>query len=369
MIIYLLLLQCGGLYSGASDINIKDSTFSSNIATTQIGGALFYASYNVHIIGVTFFNNSAHQSVGGLLFQRVIGSSVVDCEFSGNDTDTTGGLGLQLSEDVFLSRNKFVSNNASEGYDGGVAVSLTKNVTVANCSFEGNEAISGAGIHIAATKYISVDASSFVDNVATAYGSAVFSKAGLHFSIFDSHFERNSALAGTVMWRTGFPIFTETEEAEGTMPEIIGLESESNTFTQNTALYGDKYATEGVTLVIVDDSSNSSSSSVYIDQYDSPVPNVNVALRDFYDQTVVTDSSNFVEASVSLADHGTCNGDDGYLTGDHIVKLDKGIATFSALEVFCFPEHSLNVSFGTDSQQAMTSTVYDFRPCVRRILC
>jgi hypothetical protein len=79
----------------------------------------------------------------------------------------------------------------------------------------------------------------------------------------------------------------------------------------------------------------------------------------------VTDSSNFVEASVSLADHGTCNGDDGYLTGDHIVKLDKGIATFSALEVFCFPEHSLNVSFGSDSQQAMTSTVYDFRPCVR----
>ena len=330
--------------------------FTNNVASSYFGGAGFDRSEFVRIVSCQFRNNSATRLMGGLAFQGVKSINVTDCLFYGNEAGISGGLGVSVSESIDLIGNTFISNKVFDGEGGGVSISLTKNVSLISCSFEQNEAERGAGVYISGVSRMIVEQCDFFKNVAFESGSAVFARAA-KLSIASSHFTENFAEFGTVMWKTGFPVFRSDSES-GEMPPIENLETE-NTFQDNVAVYGDKYATEGTQLIV------ESNTSIHVTDYGSPVPPIIISLRDFYNQTVLTDSYNYVEASISDESQVSCHGDDGYLTGRYNVKLNAGVALFDFLEVACYPDHEVRVNFGSEYWVDATSVKYSFRPCER----
>lgn len=155
---------------------------------------------------------------------------------------------------------------------------------------------------------------------------------------------------GTIYWT-----YSQNELMEPT-----GLYS--NTFVSNTAMYGNDYATQGISLLM----GNNDTSTIEITDYNDDVPSFTVILVDFYGSRVVSQS--YREVSVA-AQPSTCYTSTGYLAGIFTVSWNQGVATFDRLQAYCAPGFNLSLLITYDSVAGNIDPVKNmtlvYRPCVR----
>jgi predicted outer membrane repeat protein len=291
--------QNGGAIHFASanyGIMIINSSFSNNSATIS-GGAVYLAAYNGQGLFTTsntiYFNSSSFSlntaSNGGALaifYQNIIAFNKVNIT---NNTATTfgGGIDLDTENIVAFSNITYESNMVSVGFGGALSCKLRNVISVnmssaiantarisggaysfrndTNISFDGiniierNKALMGGGVFLYSTKLWDVKDNGknasvlyFLENEADG-GSAVAAALVQQDSektpsnqLKKITFARNNAIkAGTFLWLCN-------EIVENKPPRCIephGLSGEGLIWINNTAAYGEKYATQATTVI------------------------------------------------------------------------------------------------------------------------
>ncbi len=186
----------GGLWY-YSDGNISSNTFTANTASYNGGGAYFYYSgadidsntiegnlsggdgaglfisySSVNLSSNTFTSNESSDDGGGLRIYRGSDCNVESNEFYDNvAADDGGGAKLSHSEHT-LTSNRFEGNIAG---DAGGGVELDNDSShVQDCTFVGNQAIRGAGLHSWRTEAtFTIEDSVFEANIASDCGGAL----------------------------------------------------------------------------------------------------------------------------------------------------------------------------------------------------
>lgn len=131
---------------GASSPNLTGCTFQANVAS-EFGGAIFNeTAASSTITGCAFSGN--HSPFGGAL---LIGgmATVLNCGFSGNYAASYGGAVYNLSTVSPVYTNCTFSGNyiTNAGGGGGGMFNNGPTASVVNCTFYGNTADFGGGIH------------------------------------------------------------------------------------------------------------------------------------------------------------------------------------------------------------------------------
>jgi predicted outer membrane repeat protein len=173
----------GAIYAfGNAVVNINDCLFDSNIAGS---GAGIHASTSVIVRNTIFQNNNADTNRGGAFY---LTGTTSDSLFEGVTLDQnlgTGGgggvlfLGRKLAIDGLIA----TGNEATSGSGGVIAVPGTahaKQVEIVNALFDGNTAQDHGGAISFADDDDTLDIrhSSFVSNVATGNGGALYLTGG-----------------------------------------------------------------------------------------------------------------------------------------------------------------------------------------------
>jgi hypothetical protein len=128
----------------------------------------------------------------------------------------------------------------------------------------------------------------------------------------------------------------------------------------NTARYGSWWATEARHIV-----SKNDVLSLEIIEYSEAAPPITVLIRDWYNQTVLSDSSSSVTVYVSTSLTSDCHGEEGFISGLTRMTLLNGSTTFNLLEPGCAPTYNLSLDV-ISSLSSLTSLPfqYSFRSCV-----
>ena len=106
------------------------------------GGALAVGGAVIRAVNTRFLGNVTGSWGGGAFVQQSVGSSFVNCEFSGNNASGNFGGGISASTDSVVEvRNcTFVNNRATSTIAGGLAITQNTTATIANSVFWGNTA-------------------------------------------------------------------------------------------------------------------------------------------------------------------------------------------------------------------------------------
>ncbi len=198
---------------GGTLLSVANSDFTNNLATE--GGAISTFNTNSSITGSTFTGNETDGSGGGAIYAEASELTIAECEFSSNFAMVSGGAvefiahyfdGYELTlydVDLTITDSTFTQN---EGYLRGGAVYLTNaaGLTVDSSSFDGNLAaarISGDSAGYGGAIYlnevvedvatlVSISDSSFYRNQSDG-GSAIYDRAGSRITIEASTFADN----------------------------------------------------------------------------------------------------------------------------------------------------------------------------------
>lgn len=221
----------GALYaSNGGDLEIVDSRFDGNSATSKGGAVYAYNDGSVTISGSSFTNNDASGN-GGALFTSayVTGSiTVTDSLFSFNATSESGGGAMFYSDgtaDLVMDGTTFQHNTADSWGGAFYVKSPIVDVTITNGVMSLNSASSGSAVaYINNSGDLTISNSSFEDNTVTYGGSgAIYVSSGGNATITGSLFSGNSAVYGGGAVANG----------------IDGVLTINNsTFTGNTGSYG-----------------------------------------------------------------------------------------------------------------------------------
>lgn len=182
----------GVIYQTSSgNLEVTNSVFSNNSVSRGSGGVL-YAQYqtNASFDNVIFQNNSA-SSYGGVIFNDGT-LNISNSTFSSNTASS--GAAIYNSNDVTLNDVKFIGNTGTS--DAG-AIYTTGDMNLTNGIFENNSGETGGAIGnygiIGDGLYAVISDSQFTGNSAT-YGGAIYNWDDIY--VIDSSFQNNTAVEG-----------------------------------------------------------------------------------------------------------------------------------------------------------------------------
>ena len=223
----------GAVYFGGSGISITNSTFINNRASGGGGGAIYSANRytNISLINNIFSRNTA--AYCGVM--EVAGFNHYDINITGNSFfynravqqisgNNAGGVICIRNASVFFVANNFSRNSAAG--DAGVIQADESNITIERSIFSNNTAGGNGGVlhtYFYPTRYTIVD-STFTNNQAGGDGGVMYvGRAGSHVTIDQGIFGFNMA------------------DRRGGVIAIIGstLEMNSSSIFRNTAALGD----------------------------------------------------------------------------------------------------------------------------------
>jgi predicted outer membrane repeat protein len=167
----------GAIANDGSTLSIDGSTFSGNFTEpTQggLGGALYLTFGSAQIQNTDFLDNTADGGGGAIYHVDTADLTVTNCTFDGNSTANDRGGAIFNSEgQLNLSNSDFLNNKALLGAAG--AVQLDDEGLIENCYFEGNTAVNDDGGAIHNDAPMTLRNSTFVNNsVSEADGGAIF---------------------------------------------------------------------------------------------------------------------------------------------------------------------------------------------------
>ena len=129
----------------------------------------------------------------------------------------------------------------------------------------------------------------------------------------------------------------------------------ANTWTDNTASYGERWATDLNELY--------SPPSAIVPKYSSVFPQLNVTARDYYGQLITTYNAKVTAVIFSDRD---CFNLTGYILGSTTTALSSGVSAVTDLEGACYPGGKLAVQFSVSSTKLFANkTTYSFPRCGR----
>jgi len=196
-----------------TQMTVTGSEFTDNLATG--GGAIYVFKTSSAITGSTFADNDADGSGGGAVTSKASELTIADSEFTSN----YGGICCGAIEfighyfdgytmtlfdvDFTITGSTFTENEAYE-WSGAISLSNAPNLTITDSTFDGNQAASlssyyysglGGAIYIRevvedVTTNVSINESTFSSNRADE-GSAIYDSAGSRISIETSTFADN----------------------------------------------------------------------------------------------------------------------------------------------------------------------------------
>jgi hypothetical protein len=181
---------------------ITNSVITDNWASWEGGGIHVFKYARAVVQGCTVSRNST-QGRGGGVFVRVYSTlEIADSMVEGNSAGYAGG-GLRVSDfcTVSLRNSTFSGNGVNNPYlnDGGGAAIDHSILGVDGCTFRGNRAGYGGGIH-ASSSQATISGSLFEDNVATYVGGGLRIYEGYYLgqasSLTGSTFRNNRSVTG-----------------------------------------------------------------------------------------------------------------------------------------------------------------------------
>ncbi len=158
----------GAMAIAGATVTIENTWFEGNSADD--GGALSSISSSLQLIGCTFVGNNAWGNGGALLVQD--GSLVASqCILVENSAGYSGGGAHDVANNSTWSDSVFAGNQAANDAGGGLfSSSFTKNVQ--RCIFSGNRSQSGGGLQ-ATNSSILISDSFVTGNSATSSGGGI----------------------------------------------------------------------------------------------------------------------------------------------------------------------------------------------------
>ena len=111
---------------------------------------------------------------------------------------------------------------------------------------------------------------------------------------------------------------------------------------------------------------NNISSIINISNYGDYVPVLYMTLDDYYKQVVASDSSSYGQLFVPIdINHDCKSSESGFIGGGTVRQFQRGVATFSDVDAYCFPGGMLYVN-GSTADLMLTPVMIglSFRHCV-----
>ena len=352
-------LNGSALYlSDASDLVLEKSSFIDH------QGSVIYATgvHNSLALSTSIFNNTqAVAADGGVLGVSDFSTVSIDsCHFIANEGYFGGAVFITgTGKSVNVTNSIFAQNSAQEGgavtiegwYIAG-SVSIVASHFISNVAggLQGGAVVAGAaGIggallfdHVA---WAQISRNVFSANQA-AKGSAVYSSSSIAVTFSDNHYIGNiAANGGTIFWENCL---------------LSNLPSDTrNNFTDNVAPYGQHFASQPIVIL-------NSEPSIEIENFGSAMPEINIRLIDFFNNTV-GNSSQVVSMGIA---HQHCQPNIGYLTGTLLESCKGGAATFSGVVANCAPAGNITAWFSTtfgDSQRTVIVGPKTYNPTTMHV--
>ena len=176
----------GAISSFRGSLEIVDSQFTKNRADYG-GGAIYAYRGMLSIRNSQFASNEAW--TGGALNNIGGDVTIIGSSFSGNTSGEGGAIYNHWSSEITVTKSRFTGNSAE---DGGGAIGNQGALSIADSIFRGNRsADDGGAISSYGDPDLTVNGSSFIDNIAEGNGGAVKNSGAM--SIADSTFRGNSS--------------------------------------------------------------------------------------------------------------------------------------------------------------------------------
>lgn len=235
-----------GMYSELNLLIIKNSYFQGNLG--NFGGAIYQMQgNNASFRTCSFVNNSAVYDGAAIYIGTTNYLFVTETQFTGNTAYGRGGGIMAMTENIISFKNtSFFSNKA---FQSGGSIFLSKNSTLefaGDVLFYSNEAVIGGGaLFLMSCELWSILATTqleFTKNRAQKGSAIALLDVKSSAKVFQNITFRsnNASSGGTVFWL----------KRPDSMYELSGLDSSSLKWTENSAVYGERYATQAVTLQI-----------------------------------------------------------------------------------------------------------------------
>ncbi len=176
--------NAGGLEAISLELSMTDCVFANNFSPFR-GGGMVLGSFEADVLieNCLFDSNVATNEGGGLKcfppFLSTLHLSLRNCVFKENVVTSLGfggsGGGIDVEvETIDLVDCLFVSNTAA-GSGGGAYIDPDDDSTIVNCQFIGNEAVagSGGGMYSLASNEDTIVNSTFIGNIAAGTGGGL----------------------------------------------------------------------------------------------------------------------------------------------------------------------------------------------------
>jgi hypothetical protein len=172
----------GAFLSMAWDVVIDNSTISGNVAGHNYGGVYIEEALEGVIKNTVVSNNSAI----GEFVSRIADVNVFGC----------GGIGLFNSDNVGLD-NCTLDSNYANLFGGAICVILSGTIAIRNTIMRGNVALSGGAVEVNSCHDIRFDNVLVQDSTAGGPGGGVYVTWSTDVRVANSSFVRNAATAGS----------------------------------------------------------------------------------------------------------------------------------------------------------------------------
>ena len=256
----------GAVISGDASalLSFTGGTFENNTATNR-GGAVW--GYRIDADGTTFKTNHATTEEGGAIFARAA-VDLTGVIASGNTAGKSGGFLYEMDNSAIVTidgASSFSSNvaglNAGAIYAGNVQIAgeaddPDQGTTGVKVVFSSNTAVgNGGALYLAEGGSNTISNARFVDNTAGASGSQANPSGGAIYLtgtnaqllLSDSYFEGNKAGTQFTSDSSGTRGFGGAIRNNGGALSVTGCE-----FTENSASRGCSIQSEGGTVIVTD---------------------------------------------------------------------------------------------------------------------
>ena len=204
-------IDAGGgasIFARDGGASLEHSVFSGNVASGSYGsGGGLYLSISeggrLTASNLIVHDNHTQRQGGGFLLRAFNASFDLDrLIVSGNTAESGGGLILSTfsltGSDVSVSNSEFSNNQATE-FGGGASFQFNSLASLAltNSTLSGNQAGSGAGLHVAGEAAFNLKYSTIADNIADTEGGGLLTDLDGTCNVRASLFDLNSATSSS----------------------------------------------------------------------------------------------------------------------------------------------------------------------------
>ena len=190
----------GALYAGNDgELEIIDSTFENNTATTEGGAVYIYNDNDATISGSTFTNNESLADGGAIFGEIHYNVTIVDCTITGNSAaDDGGGLAFYAKkpDNVLSITDTTIDANDAGDLGGGLKIDAQDPliVSITNSTVSNNTAQTDAGILFDEGGITATINNSTISANAALYGSGgVYIGSGSSLTVNQSTISANSS--------------------------------------------------------------------------------------------------------------------------------------------------------------------------------